>query len=752
MKISPLVTDSEPAAPERGWRPGAPNVVTVVLDDVGFGQLGCFGSGLDTPNLDRLAGDGLRLTNFHTTALCAPSRASLLTGRNHHRVGFGWHPDLPMRYPGYDGRLPDEAATMADVLHAEGWATYAVGKWHLTPSDERTPAGPFTHWPTGRGFERHYGFLGGDTSQWTPCLVDDASYVDAPRSPEDGYHLNDDLADRAIGYLRDLRAYHPDRPFFLYYATGAAHAPHHAPQDWIDRYRGRFDHGWDVWREETFARQKEMGVVPADAELSPRPSWVQAWDDLSSDEQRFCARTMEVFAAFLAHTDAALGRVLDHIEAMGELDNTIVVVMSDNGASGQGGPHGSANEMRFIAQMPEDLERDLAQIDELGGWRTYNHYSWGWALAGNTPLQRWKKYTWEGGTRDPLIIRPLGCDDPGGVRDHYCHVVDIYPTVLAQCGVEVPAELRRVPQLPVDGVDLTPALRDPEHPEVRETQYYELEGSRAIYHRGWKAVTDHVYQGQVSERELVTGSHDLTTDRWLLFDTRADFAELHDLAETHPERLRELVDLWWHEAGRNNVLPLVDTVLDRLPHMASRWSAGTSRASVPAGGRVYHAGVPGMSRTDFTVSAVMARPGPLADGILAEIGDWNGGWALYARDGRVTWVINLFGVETVDLVAPAPEVRERIDLRFAAARKGGCATLLVDDEPAASVAVPFDVPGLWTPSGGFLRVGHGNGFPVDGTYRNPWPYAGPLAEVVIERHSPGTTDAALARRAMHATD
>lgn len=739
----------EPSPPRRGWTRGRPNVVVIVLDDLGFGQVGCFGSSLETPNLDALAGAGLRFTNFHTTALCAPTRASLMTGRNHHRVGMGWHPDLPMRFPGYHGRIPREAATMAEVLQEHGWATWAIGKWHLTPTDERSPVGPFTHWPTQKGFDRFYGFLGGDTNQFAPMLTSDQAFVEPPTRPEDGYHLNVDLADTAIERIRELRAYQPSRPFFLYYATGAVHAPHHAPQEWIDKFAGRFDAGWDAWREETLERQKRLGIVPPDTVLSPRPSWVDAWDSLSADEQRFCARTMEVFAGFLAHTDHEIGRVITAIDELGELDDTVVVVMSDNGASGQGGVHGSLNELRFICEIPENFEDDLARIDDLGGPRSYNHYAWGWALAGNTPLQRWKKYTWEGGTRCPLILRAPGVTDPGGVRTQYAHVIDLYPTILARCGIDPPAVVKGVTQMPLDGRDFATVIEDAAAPEVRITQYFELEGSRAIYHDGWKAVTNHVYQGQLAERELVEGSHEIATDRWTLIDTRHDFAEIDDLAGTHPDKVRELERLWWHEAGRHGVLPITDHNARRGPYADIRWTEPTTSVTLRAGGRHWLANVPSLHRTPFRITA--ALDGPLADGVLAEVGDWNGGWALIARDGQVAWLLNLAGTLVAHgATAVTPGVRE-VAVTFEPADVGGTLTFLLDGHPADRLPVPVDLPRFWNVSGAFLTAGHGTGLPVSDRYENPWPYAGALRHLTVAAGAaPAETDHRV--RAMHRTD
>lgn len=405
MTDTPLSMEATPPSPsEPTYRAGAPNVLVIVLDDLGFAQLGCYGSDLDTPNFDRLAERGVRFTNFHTTAVCSPTRACLLTGRNHHRVGMGMLPDLPADFPAYRGRFPASAATAAEVLRREGWATMAIGKWHLVPRDQRA-VGPYDMWPLGCGFDTYYGFLNGETNQWTPNLVRDNSHVDPPATPGEGYHLDADLADEAIRRLREHRRSQPDRPFFCWYATGAPHAPHQAPAEWIERFRGRFDGGWDRWREDTLARQIELGIVPEGTELSERPGWVEAWDDVDADRQRLYARMMEVFAAFLAHADHQIGRVLDALEAQGDLEDTIVVLVSDNGCSAEGGPNGSWNQFgHYVDDAPDDLDDEMAHLDDLGGHRSSGHYPWGWALAGNTPLRRWKRYTHEGGVRDPLIV------------------------------------------------------------------------------------------------------------------------------------------------------------------------------------------------------------------------------------------------------------------------------------------------------------------------------------------------------------
>ncbi|HEX8803602.1 MAG TPA: arylsulfatase, partial [Acidimicrobiales bacterium] len=436
---------------------GAPNVVVVLLDDTGFAHLGPYGSDVETPTVDRLAAEGLRYTRFHVTALCSPSRASLLTGRNHHAVGMGFLCDMPTGFPGYTTRLPRSAATLARILRDAGYSTLAVGKWHLTPRGDRTASGPFDTWPLGVGFERYYGFLHGDANHWTPTLVADNHYVEPPRRPEDGYHLSEDLVDTALRFVVDQQHATPGKPFLLYLAPGATHAPHHVAPGWADRYRGRFDDGWERARERAFARQVGASILPEGTTLPPRPPWIQAWDDLPADERRLYARFQEVFAGFLTHLDAQLGRLVAGLEELGVLDDTLVVLLSDNGASAEGGRVGTVNEHRFGFGYAEDLAENLAAIDDLGGWRSYNHYPWGWAWAGNAPFRLWKRYTWLGGTRAPLVVRyPREVADPGGLRRQFCHVVDLFPTILDACGVPAPEVVDGVAQQPVDGASLRP--------------------------------------------------------------------------------------------------------------------------------------------------------------------------------------------------------------------------------------------------------------------------------------------------------
>ena len=488
--IGRTADESSPAwpAPPRA-REGAPNVLMIVLDDTGFGQLGCYGSPIATPTFDALAADGLRFNNMHTTALCSPSRSCIVTGRNHHSNAMACITEFATGYPGYNGIMPFENGMLSEMLLPHGYSTFMVGKWHLTPSSQETAAGPYDRWPLGRGFQRFYGFLGGDTSQWYPELVYDNHPVEPPRTPEEGYHLTEDLVDKSIEFITDLRQIDPDKPFYLHLCFGATHAPHHVPKEWADRYAGRFDQGWDAYREEVFARQKELGIIAADAELSRHDPDVPEWDSLSPEARRLSARMMEVFAGFLSHTDHHLGRLLDFLRAQGVLDNTIVMVISDNGASAEGGATGTTNEAQFFNNAQETLEESLAVIDEIGGPKHFNHYPWGWTFAGNTPFRRWKRETYRGGSTDPFIVSwPAGVKARGEVRSQYAHIIDMVPTVLDLLGVQPPASIRGVTQAPIEGVSFAQALDDAAAPSRHHTQYFEMLGHRAIYKDGWRAV------------------------------------------------------------------------------------------------------------------------------------------------------------------------------------------------------------------------------------------------------------------------
>lgn len=732
-------TPPEPRDP--AFRPGSPNVMVIVLDDLGFAQLGCYGSDIDTPNFDALAARGVRFTNFHTTAVCSPTRACLLTGRNHHRVGMGMLPDLPMSFPGYRGEFPRGAGTLAHVLRDQGYATYAIGKWHLVPRDQRA-AGPFHMWPTNQGFERYYGFLNGETNQWTPNLIRDQHHIEPPATPEEGYHLDADLADQAIAHLRELRLSNPRRPFFLWYASGAPHAPHQAPPEWIERYRGRFDKGWDAWRAETLERQKRLGIVPADVTLPPLPEWVEPWDSIDAPRRRLYARMMEVFAGFVSHVDHHVGRVLAYLEQIGERDDTIVMMVSDNGTSAEGGPNGSWNQLRhYISDDPDDLDEELARIDDLGGHRSSGHYPWGWALAGNTPFQRWKRYTYEGGVRDPFILSwPAGLGDhSGSVRGQYGHVVDVVPTVLSLLGLEPPAELDGVPQLSLDGTSLRPVLDDPTAPDVRTSQYYECWGSRAMYRDGWKAVTDHVNQLTKAERDAIVGSHRFEDDVWQLFDTRNDPTEQVDLATTHPEKLAELVRLWHEEAERNGVFPLDDSNANRMAHMAMPWIEFRGRYDLVPGDKVHESNGPIMFG-GFAITARFDAPLPAdASGTILEQGDWISGLALVLLDGQLLFVHHHDGHEQRTLGRiPAGA---RVLRAWATPRPGGgFDTAIAADDTTIATGGFRALPTARAPDGAFFTIGYSRPFPVVDDYTPPFPAPSSLASVTITTGPPPPFD------------
>jgi arylsulfatase A-like enzyme len=720
---------------------GAPNVVAIVLDDTGFGHLGSFGSDIATPHLNALAQGGAPFNRFHVTSLCSPTRASFFTGRNHHAVGMGFLSDIPLAYPGYTARLPRSAAALPRLLRDAGYSTLAVGKWHLTPRWQRSAAGPFDTWPLGTGFERHYGFLQGDANHWAPNLVCDNHYIEAPRRPEEGYHLSEDLADQAIRMVQDQQQAAAGKPFFLYFALGAMHSPHHVAPQWVAPYRGAFDQGWDAWRGQVFERQVAAGIVPAGTVLTERPEWVQAWDDLTADERRMHARQQEVFAGFLTHTDAQIGRVLDSLAGAGLLENSLVMVFSDNGASAEGGQSGSVNEHRFTAHLRESMADNLAHYDDWGGFRTYNHYSWAWAWAGNTPHKLWKRYTWLGGTRTPLIVHwPGRIARPGTVRSQFSHAIDLMPTILEAVGLDLPEVVDGVPQQAVDGRSLLAVLEDPEAGEFHRTQYFEMLGSRSIFHDGWKATTNHISSGVLDEEELATGSRHFEEDRWELFDLSRDFSEAVDRAVEEPDRLRQLTELWSAEAGRNQVLPISDGLLDRFSgFIPPAWPAGSSRTFHPGGGPVHDESIP-LLWGGFRLTAAIDT-GPAADGVICALGDWFGGFALYVTAGTARFTFCRAG-DSLDLAGPAPLTAGAHELSvFYQVEAGGAPgrmVLLLDGDALQHIPVEGTLPLALQHGGAGLRLGFDSGFPVSPAYTPPAPFSGTVHFVRIE--APGALE------------
>jgi arylsulfatase len=719
-RIGRYYWESEPWWPDEPKPPeGAPNVLLVILDDVGFAQLGCFGSDIATPNIDSLAARGLRYSSFHTTALCSPTRACVLTGRNHHRVGMGRIVDLAMGFPGYTARIPSDAALMPAMLTPHGYAAYAVGKWHLTPEDEEHLGASRDRWPLGKGFERWYGFFPGETHQFVPALMYDNHAVEPPGTYEDGYHLTHDLVDKAIEFVEDLRNVDVEKPWMLYLATGACHSPHQSPPGWIERYAGHFDQGWDAWRDATLARQKQLGVVPPHTVLSERPDWVPAWSSLSAQEQRVYARYMEAFAAYLSHTDDEIGRFLSRLEAMGERDNTMVVLLSDNGASSEGGLTGSLNDGRVWNALPRTVEEADERLAEIGGPRIHNNYPWGWTVAGNTPFRRWKRETHEGGVADPLIVSwPRGIAARGEVRAQYVHAIDVLPTVLDVIGID--------PRNEVDGFSFASTFASADAAETHTTQYYEMLGCRALYQDGWKAVTYH---------EVQFDEPGLDKAPWELYDLRADPSETNDLAAAEPEKLAAMIDAWWAEAEANNVLPIdnrpfSEMVFGRPPGVAprARYTYWPGRAPVPESVAVNVRNRPHAITAHVTIPADL----DVVEGVLVVQGSVLGGWSFHVVDGKLVYVHNLAGwrVYRVEATLPALGAGDHtLGMRF---DQPGL-TLLADDEVIGEGTVKRTLWSRFSLTGAGLTVGWSPDFsPADEDYRGHFPFTGTLHHVDID--------------------
>ncbi len=752
-KIGRTVEESEPAwpAPVRAAE-GAPNVLFFVLDDVGYGQLSCFGGLVETPNIDRVAAQGLRYANMHTTALCSPTRSCILTGRNHHSSGVACIMELATGYPGYDGRMPFENGMLPEMLVEQGYNTFCLGKWHLSPSEDNTAAGPFHRWPLGRGFERFYGFLGGETNQWYPDLTQDNASIRQPRQPDDGYHLSEDLADQAIKLMLDAHVNAPEKPFFMYYATGAAHAPHHVPKEWADRYEGQFDDGWDAYRETVFARQQDLGLLPADAELSPRDPDVAEWSTLSDDERRLYARMMEVFAGFVSHADHHFGRILDTLERIGELDNTLIMVISDNGASAEGGPIGSFNEMLFFNNVPESFEENLAKIEELGGPKSYNHYPYGWTWAGNTPFRRWKRETYRGGATDPFIISwPAGIAARGEIRTQYAHAIDMVPTVLDVVGVEAPATLRGVTQTPLEGVTFAHTFDDAGAATNHETQYFEMFGHRSIYHDGWRAVCpwpgpDFVTAAQLGHKlgDPITPAilDQLDAAGWELYDMATDPTESHNVAGEHPDRLRELVALWWTEAEKYKVLPVDGSMQARLAAERPQTSKPrTSFTYYPNGAVVPAFAAPRVLNRSFSIEADVDTTTAGASGVLVAQGGDAGGYTFHLKDGRLRFVYNYMGLDQFELqsIDPVPPGRHALRFEFESTGqpdfsvgKGspGRGQLYIDGTIAANGDFPHTTPLLFELEG--LSCGYDFGAPAGSGYEPPFEFTDTIHSVTFD--------------------
>ncbi len=758
--LNRTVEESSPAwpAPVRA-ADGAPNVLFVVLDDVGYGQLSCFGGLVDTPNIDRVAASGLRYANMHTTALCSPTRSCILTGRNHHSSGVACIMELATGFPGYDGRMPFENGMMPEMLLEHGYNTFCIGKWHLSPSEDNTPAGPFHRWPLGRGFERYYGFLGGETNQWYPDLTQDNVSVPQPSSPEDGYHLSEDLADQAIKMILDAHATAPEKPFFMYYAPGAAHAPHHVPKEWADRYKGRFDEGWDAYRETVFANQKAIGLLPDDAELSPHDPDVAEWSTLSADERRLFGRMMEVYAGFVSHADHHFGRLLDALERIGELDNTVIMVISDNGASAEGGPIGSFNEMLFFNRIPESFEENMAKIDELGGPRSYNHYPFGWTWAGNTPFRRWKRETYRGGATDPFILAwPTGISARGEVRTQYAHAIDMVPTILDAIGVAPPDAIRGVPQSPLEGVSFAHTFDDADSASNHTTQYFEMFGHRSIYHDGWRAVcpwpgADFTSAAQLGRNlgDPITAEvlEELDRDYWELYDLTTDPTESRDVASDHPDKVSEMRELWWAEAAKYKVLPLDGSMQLRLATERPQTSQPRNRfVYFPHGAVVPTFAAPQVYNRPWSVEADVELAGGDSGVLVAQGGD-AGGYTFHMIDGRLRFVYNYGGRDQFEVISPESVGEGRHAVRFEFEPTGppdlsvgkgspGRGQLYIDGELVANTEFPHTTPLLFELEG--LSCGYDFGAPAAEGYEPPFRFTGTIHSVTYDLSGELITD------------
>ena len=703
--------------------PGSPNVIYVVLDDVGFSDLGCFGSEIPTPHIDSLASHGLRYTNFHTTTLCSPSRASLLTGRNHHAIGMRMLSNLDTGFPSGRGFITPAAATIAEILRDRGFNTLCVGKWHLAPTEHTSAAGPYDQWPLGRGFERFYGFLEAETDCFYPELTYDNHAVEPPATPQQGYHLTTDLIDRAIGFIRDQTSVTPEKPFFLQLAFATAHAPHQAPAELLAKYRGAYDIGWDVVRAERHARQIKQGLVPAGTQLAPRNAGVLPWVDLSDDERRLFARLQEAYAAMIEHTDTQFGRLLAFLRRVGRLDNTIIAFMSDNGASQEGGQQGSLNTTAIQNGLAESFQVNLAGIDQIGGPLAQSNYPWGWAQVSNTPFKRYKQNTHEGGVRDPLILHwPKGIAAKGEVRHQFHHIIDITPTMLGLLDVAVPEVYRGVAQMPMHGVDMRYSFDHAQAPTTRLTQHFEMFAHRGIWHKGWKAVAYH-QRGTPYEDDV-----------WELYNLDDDWSECHDLAQALPDKLAEMVERFWAEAGRYDVLPLDDrgyALRARVPRPGSP-RARSRFVYYPGMAHLPMAVTPATMNRAHCITAILAEPVGQHAGVLVALGGVSSGYVLYLKDGYLSYEYNYIG-QRYRIRSAEPVPFDATVFKFAFDKTGdrqGVGRLLINEAEVGATVFPAVLPYFHGWHG--LDIGRDGLSPVSADYDGPFPFSGFIDRIVYD--------------------
>lgn len=715
---------------------GAPNVVIVLVDDMGFGQPSAFGGGVNMPTLERLANNGLRYNQFHTTALCSPTRTALLTGRNHHTNNAGAIMELATAFPGNTGIRPNSVAPLAEMLRQNGYSTAAFGKYHETPPWEVSVSGPFDRWPTRSGFDKFYGFLGGETNQWSPLIYDGTARVELPRDPH--YHFTTDMTNQAIAWLRAQHALTPDKPFFVYFAPGATHAPHHVPKEWADKYKGQFDAGWDAYRAATLDRQKKLGLVPASTVLAPKPRDIKDWSSLSADEKKLFSRQMEVFAGFGEHTDHEIGRLTQAIEGLGEMDNTLYIyIAGDNGASAEGGMVGLFNESTYFNGIDEKIADLLPKLEELGGPKSFNHYAAGWAVAGDTPFT-WTKQVASsyGGTRNGMVIHwPRRIQARGETRAQWGHVTDIAPTVLEAAGLPFPKTVNGVPQKPFEGVSLVYSFDAAQARSRHTTQYFEIAGNRAIYHEGWFAGTVHKAPWEAKPRAA------LTDDTWELYDTRNDFSLVHDLSARNPGKLKEMQALFMKVAASHQVLPIDDRTLERFDaKIAGRPDLMGERTSL-----TLYEGMTGIMENAFinvknrssSITAELDIPAGGANGVVLCQGGRFGGWSLYFKDGKPTYTYNWVGLAqfTVASATPAPEgkVTVRYDFAYDGGRgAGGTGALFVNGQKVAEARIDHTQANVFSTDDA-ADVGVDEGTPVTEAYpERDNHFTGKIQEITVQ--------------------
>jgi arylsulfatase A-like enzyme len=732
--FTPIQTLVPPAA--------APNVLIVLLDDIGFGASSAFGGPANTPVAERLAAEGLRYNRFHTTALCAPTRAAMLTGRNHHSVGMGSITETATSAPGNSGVRPNTKAPVALTLKLNGYSTAQLGKCHEVPPWQTSPMGPFDAWPAGGGgFEYFYGFIGGENNQYYPALYEGLTPVEPAKTPEEGYHLTEDLATHAIDWIQTQRALTPEKPFFMYFAPGATHAPHHVPTEWSDKYKGKFAHGWDRQRELTFARQKELGVIPEDAQLTPRHAEIPAWDDMPEDLKPVLERQMEVYAGFLEHTDHHVGRVIDTLEHLGILEDTLVYyIIGDNGASAEGTVNGAFNEMaNFNGEAALETPEFMASvIDKFGTPEAYNHYAVGWAWAMDTPYQ-WTKQVashW-GGTRNGTIVHwPNGIDEPGGLRSHFTHCIDVAPTILEVAGLPEPTIVNGVLQSPMEGVSMAYTFNDADAAERHDLQYFEMFGNRGIYHKGWSAVTKHRTPWEMASASVPAFDDDV----WELYDGSSDWSQARDLSSQHPDKLHQLQRLWLIEAVRYGVLPIDDRTAERLnADIAGRPQLikGTSQLLFAGMKRLSENSVISIKNKSFSVTAQIVAPETPLEGVIIAQGGTFGGWAFYVKQGKLRFVYNVLGLQEfmteAEQVVPPGDHQVRVEFAYdgGGLAKGGDVTLILDGDPIGRGRVEITQPLIFS-ADETTDIGEDTGGPVTTDYKGADRFNGTIKVVQID--------------------